>query len=165
MNKVKDFLYDISDLVFSLLIIAVIFFIVSLKLSDTMKTDWYLTMDDNSMEAIGDDSNLDESTLPLIDEVTDTDDEDVVTEVTEVVEETSETIEITEVITVEFVVTPGSISRKIAKDLLNQSLIDDVDDFIKTLGDLGLDRKLGAGTFKLNTGMTYTDIIYKLTGR
>ncbi len=37
MNKVKDFLYDISDLVFSLLIIAVIFFIVSLKLSDTMK--------------------------------------------------------------------------------------------------------------------------------
>jgi len=41
MEKVKDFLYDISDFVFSLLIIMIIFLVVSWKLTDTMQVQWF----------------------------------------------------------------------------------------------------------------------------
>ena len=50
MNKIKDFLYDVSDLFLSLLIIGIIFFVVSWKLTDTMAMSWFSNINDSSIE-------------------------------------------------------------------------------------------------------------------
>lgn len=160
MEKVKDFLYDISDLFFSLLIIGIIFFVVSWKLTDTMSVSWFSNIDRDPIE----ETEVVEVTTPnLEEEVTVT---DPVEEVTEPVEEVTEPVEeIVEVRDVTFEVAPGSSGYKIAVQLQEEGLITDVDEFIQTLGDLKLGNKLRAGTFKLNTGMTVEEIIKKLAGQ
>ncbi|MCH4890386.1 endolytic transglycosylase MltG [Acidaminobacter sp. JC074] len=167
MEKVKDFLYDISDFVFSLLIIAIIFFVVSFKLTDTMQVHFFSNL--------GRDTAVDmtDATQPSLDdldgevvttpEVTPVEEETLPEEtVTDPVEETPVVVEIKEV---EFEIAPGSPGFKIATNLESAGLIDDVDVFIQTLDDLNLGNKLRAGTFKLNTGMTVEEIIKALAGQ
>lgn len=163
MNKIKDFLYDVSDLFLSLLIIGIIFFVVSWKLTDTMAMSWFSNINDSSIENLEfeESSTPDTSILPPVTEEIDTSTE--ITEVTEV--EDSETKEIVEIRDVLFIIEPGSAGYKIAKQLKEEELITDTDEFINTLGELGLGSKLRAGTFKLNTGMNMVEIINKLTGQ
>lgn len=166
MEKVKDFLYDISDLFFSLLIIAVIFIVVSWKLTDTMQVSWFsnfgredsISFDDNSTASL-------EDINTVVDNTPDT----TVTEIEPVEEEETpvevEETEVVEIKDVTFTVSPGSPGYRIATNLEAQGLIDSVDTFIQTLDDLNLGNKLRAGDFKLNTGMTVEEIIKVLAGQ
>lgn len=160
MERVKDFLYDVSDLFFSLLIIGIIFFIVSWKLTDTMAVTWFSNIDDNAPVA-----ELPIDTTPIVDDIVVEDETDPVVE--DVVEDETEPVqeEVVEIQDVNFEVSPGSTGYKIAVKLQEEGLIEDVDSFIQTLGDLGLGNKLRAGNFKLNTGMTVEEIIKKLAGQ
>jgi len=166
MEKVKDFLYDISDLFFSLLIIAVIFIVVSWKLTDTMQVSWFsnfgredaISFDDNSTASLDDINTVVDNTP----DTTVTEIEPVEEETTPVVEEETEVVEIKDVT---FTVSPGSPGYRIATNLEAQGLIDSVDTFIETLDDLNLGNKLRAGDFKLNTGMSVEEIIKVLAGQ
>jgi len=167
MEKVKDFLYDISDFVFSLLIIVIIFLVVSLKLTDTMQVHFFSNIDKDTV------ADLSDATVPSLDDIND--EIDTTPEVTPVEPETTpdeETVTepvddttVVEVKDVSFEITPGSPGFKIATNLESAGLIDNVDVFIQTLDDLNLGNKLRAGTFKLNTGMTVEEIIRTLAGQ
>lgn len=158
MEKVKDFLYDISDLFFSLLIIGIIFFVVSWKLTDTMSVSWFSNLGDTPQLEFQDITTpTDEIVIvdePVIEEVV----------VDEPVEEPAEEV-IVEIVEIDFEVSSGSTGYSIAKDLEEQGIIENKDDFLAKLAELELGNKLRSGTFKLNTGMTITEIINKLAGK
>jgi len=166
MEKVKDFLYDISDFVFSLLIILIIFFVVSWKLTDTMQVQWFTNIGKSDVAA-----EFTEDATPSLDDIGTPQEEviDITPTEEETVDETpveedpvEEIVEIKEVI---FVIDPGSPGFKIATNLETEGLIDSVDEFIQKLDQLNLGNKLRAGDFKLNTGMTVEEIIRTLAGQ
>lgn len=168
MEKIKDFLYDISDFVFSLLIILIIFLVVSWKLTDTMQVQWFSTLGKDAATV-----DFNEDTTPNLDNIGDQTDTTVeeTTDVSETEttpedppEETSDDT-IIEVKDVDFEIAPGSPGFKIATNLEAQGLISSVDDFIQKLDELNLGNRLRAGTFKLNTGMTVEEIIKTLAGQ
>lgn len=168
MEKVKDFLYDISDFVFSLLIIVIIFFVVSFKLTDTMQVHFFTNLGKDAT------TDLADATVPSLDDI---DNNPVnlpeeTTDVTPPVEEETETEDTTpaedtvvEIKDVNFEIAPGSPGFKIATNLESAGLIQNVDEFISKLDELNLGNKLRAGTFKLNTGMTVEEIIRTLAGQ
>ncbi len=182
MEKLKNFAYDISDLLFSLIIIAIIFAVVSWKLTDVMQINWFSNINENPIEI---DESMTASSLDKINNlpaneptVSDT----TVTEVTEVsevnettttdteekkpeAEATTETNKTSEGKNITFTVKSGSTGYKIAKNLKNQGIIDDVNTFIKKLDEMKLANKLRSGKFKLNTNMSLEEIIKILAGK
>lgn len=159
MEKIKDFLYDISDLFLSLLIIGIIFIAVSWKLSDTMRLPWFdkNPIRDYTSELIKKDQ---ESTLPSKDPIVD------VIEIEEPIVEVEDKLVIEDlpIVDVKFEVPSGAPGYKVAKLLKENNLISDIDEFLNTLDELKLGNKVRAGTHKLNTGMTTREIIKVLTG-
>lgn len=158
MEKVKDFLYDISDLFFSLLIIGVIFFVVSWKLTDTMSVTWFSNIDKDVINELEfgdittpDDSQIIETEDPVVEEP-------IVEEPVEVEPEEP----IVEIQEIDFTIERGNTGYQIAVRLEENGLIDNVDDFLAKLGEMDLGNSLQADTFTLNTGMTIEEIILKL---
>ncbi len=167
MEKVKDFLYDISDFVFSLLIILIIFLVVSWKLTDTMQVSWFTNIgrDDVAVE-FNDESTptLDDIGTTPGDTVIDITPEETTPDETTPPDDTTENT-VVEIKDVTFVIEPGSPGFKIATNLESEGLIESVDVFIQKLDELNLGNKLRAGNFKLNTGMTVEEIIKSLAGQ
>ncbi len=52
LEKIKDILYDVSDIVLSLIIVALIFFVVSWKISDSLAFD--ITIPEKNRHSRGD---------------------------------------------------------------------------------------------------------------
>lgn len=157
-EKIKDFLYDISDIVLSLIIIGLIFFAVSWKISDTLSMD---------VEALTD--SVIETTTGSQISVTPVE----TTEAT--VESTEETTEATTEPTTEaateapklenFVVAEGELGYTIGKNLESQGFVADSDEFVKRLIEMGYDSKLRAGTFKISKTDSLDTIIKVLAGQ
>ncbi len=184
MEKIKNFFYDISDLLFSLLLIAIIFFVVSWKLSDTMKITWFSKLTgqekevelNESLTAVDDIGAVNDLSPVVTDEPEDntqvvdinpidTTTVDINTDVTELEPEVIDTEPIeTEIKDISFVIKSGTPGYKIASNLKEQGLIADKDEFLRTLESMKLGSKLRAGTFDLNTGMSVEEIINELTG-
>lgn len=189
LEKLKDFFYDMSDVLLSIVIIAIMFYTISWKLSDTMSYTPafdipFMTSEATSPEipeatpidsgsvAIADDS-------PAVSEPTSTDDGEVIdmtpveVETPEVVQPTTpeaakpqnETINIIQSKEISFVVPSGMLASSIIQKLLDEGLIQNKSDFSKRLAERKLDSKLRSGTFKLSTDMSYDQIINKLTGQ
>lgn len=160
MERIKDFLYDISDLFFSLLIIGLIFFVVSLKLNDTMADTWFSNINQSDIDAVEfEDIEAPNLELPL-------EEDDLVSDVDEPVEVIDEPDPpISEVKEVTFEILPGTSGYKIATNLKSNQLIQDIEVFIQTLDEMKLGNKLRAGSHKLSTDMTVEAIILKLTGQ
>ena len=166
MEKVKDFLYDISDLFFSLLIIAIIFIVVSWKLTDTMQVSWFSNLTRDNSE-IADFNDVSTPSIDDINTVIDTTPEDTASEIVpeDTTTETEDTTQVVEIKDVSFTVDPGSPGYKIATNLEAKGLIDSVDSFIQKLDEMNLGNKLRAGNFKLNTAMTVEEIINVIAGQ
>lgn len=157
-EKIKDFLYDISDIVLSLIIIGLIFFAVSWKISDTLSMDVEAPTDSVIETTTG--SQI--SVTPV-----------ETTEAT--VESTEETTEATTEPTTEaateapklenFVVAEGELGYTIGKNLESQGFVADSDEFVKRLIEMGYDSKLRAGTFKISKTESLDTIIKVLAGQ
>lgn len=157
-EKIKDFLYDISDIVLSLIIIGLIFFAVSWKISDTLSMDVEAPTDSVIETTTG--SQI--SVTPV-----------ETTEAT--VESTEETTEATTEPTTEaateapklenFVVAEGELGYTIGKNLESQGFVADSDEFVKRLIEMGYDSKLRAGTFKISKTDSLDTIIKVLAGQ
>ncbi|HSN66707.1 MAG TPA: hypothetical protein VLS94_08705 [Fusibacter sp.] len=173
-DKIKDFLYDISDIFVSLLIIGVIFFAVSWKISDTLSVD------------------INAPVSPTTEAVETTEASIVVTPVTPETSTDSETVTSTEATTEavtqpateatteaatqaatqapqnlvleNFVVSDGELGYTIGENLEAQGFVHDADDFVQRLIEMGYDSKLRAGTFKLDKRDSLDVIIKVLAG-
>ena len=185
-EKLKDILYDVSDIVLSLIIVAIIFSVVSWKISDSLAFDIEVPDKTNVTETATTDPNIVE-----IQEVTDT----PVTESTEGTSNTTETATNTSEsstetastdgtstdsasdakpggtvvnlvgVTKEIEIKSGSSGYSIGKLLTAEGLVADTNTFIKRVEELGLGAKLRSGTFKLSTDMSLDEIIYKISGQ
>jgi len=174
-EKIKDFLYDISDIFVSLLIIAVIFIAVSWKISDTLSVDI-----DAPLSPATEATQTTEATIVVLPIDPETSTESNLESSTEVsTEATSEgatepvseatTQPVTEppvqnLVLENFVIAEGELGYTVGKNLQAQGYIYDVDDFVKRLIEMGYDSKLKAGTFKLDKKDSLEVIIKVLSG-
>lgn len=162
MERVKDFLYDISDLFFSLLIIALIFFVVSLKLDATMVDTWFSGKTSTETQTL----EFEESTPPdLNNPITDPNTVTPGDTVDPVEPDEPVDVPVVEIRDVRFEILPGTSGYQIAAKLESEKLIASIDEFTQKLGEMQLGNKLRAGVHQLNTGMTVEEIILKLSGQ
>lgn len=194
IEKIKDILYDLSDIVVSLIIIAVIFVSVSWKISDTLDVDLKETLTKPSVETETDppvtviipeiDPNgisnnatnpTGENTGPTSDPATNTPGStDTSGDTTPPSDPTSgatsepktdTTTPATPGVLVAFEVPEGATGYSIGKKLVSEGYVDDVDTFVNRLVALKLDNKLRAGTFKLSKSDSLDVIIKVLAGQ
>lgn len=185
MERIKDFLYDISDLLISLLIIAVIFAVISWKLNESIPIDTLAdpavseepaAKPDASAKVPESETSETEATTPSAanNPVSDASDADK-----PIGDNPSGTPEppaqppvqppakpadaspvAGKAVTIE--IPSGSPGVAIGKILKDNGLITDVSTFIKKVDELGLGPKLRSGSFNLKTGMTLEQIIKTL---
>jgi len=173
----KDIIYDISDIVISLVIITVIFFVISWKLNESMPISYQVDNTDTSPIASNDTVETAPDTETSVDDIPfaeerPTEGDPVVAE-PEVIEP-EVTDPVPEVITptpstpsgqeVEIVIPSGSTGFAIAKILKDQGFISDINGFISKVEEMGLGAKLRSGTFKLKTDMNQEQVIKILAG-
>lgn len=181
LEKIKDILYDVSDIVLSLIIVALIFFVVSWKISDSLAFD--ITIPEKTDIAQGNDQD------PNIIDIEEASDEGTViseesgsetgqtdgsdTSTTPTGEDTSSSSDAkpggTQVNLVgqekTIVIESGSSGYSIGTLLEEEGLVPDTQTFIKRVEELGLGAKLRSGTFDLSTDMSLDEIIYKISGQ
>jgi hypothetical protein len=180
LEKIKNILYDLTDVVLALVIIVVMFSIITWKITDSMAFNFASLFNDGediqNEELISSDAqenNPQEDVV--IEEAVDSEDpsnNNDNTEPTEATEpdqtddptETNDSQEtIVEEVTVE--IDSGSTGYGIAKLLEEKSLINNRNDFIKRVEELGLGAKLRSGTYTFKTNNNMDEIIYKLSGQ
>lgn len=179
LEKLKDILYDVSDIMMSLVIVALIFFVVSWKISDSLAFEVKIPEKSGAEEVVTQDPNLVD-----IEEVTDSGQssseatgETAQAESGESTEasgssETSSTdakpggTQVNMVgVTKEIEIKSGSSGYSIGKLLAEEGLVADTQTFIKRVEELGLGAKLRSGTFTLSSDMSLDEIIYKISGQ
>ena len=190
IEKIKDILYDLSDIVVSLIIIAVIFVSVSWKISDTLDVNLKETLTNPTVEAetdppvtviipeINPNGISDEIADPTSENSDPTDSTgnssentpESATDTTPPSDATPSTPSEPETNTapgtlVSFEVPEGATGYSIGKKLVSEGYVDDVDTFVNRLVALKLDNKLRAGTFKLSKSDSLDVIIKVLAGQ
>lgn len=161
MEKIKDFLYDMSDVVISLMIVAVIFYVVSWKLNESMPVEFNFgeavtTEGTDSTDSPPTEFPSEDTVNRPIEETTEVPTDVVATTEAPVSPPTATGQKIT------ITIPSGATGFSIAKALKEKGLIKDVNAFIKHVEALKLGNKLTAGTFNLTTDMTEEQIIKKI---
>ncbi len=182
-DKLKDIFYDVSDILFSLLIVALIFTVVSWKISDSLAFD--VKIPDKTLTEV---TSVEDPALIEIEEVDAQSQDTASGDTTPAVPDSSTQAALPETntqsqttssseakpggtnvnlvgSTKEIVIEPGSSGYSIGKLLSEEGLVSDTQTFIKRVEELGLGAKLRSGTFKLSTDMSLDEIIYKISGQ
>lgn len=167
IDKLKDLIYDMSDVILSLLIIGMIFFVVSWKISDSMafeiavpdKPAQSVELPDTEVAVLSpsEEAAQTETNLPASEEAGSSEAKPEGGDIT-VIEEPA-------VQEITFEIKKGATGYSISKQLKELGLIEDTSAFLSRLDELELSNKLRQGTFTLKTDMSTDDIIYKLSGR
>ncbi len=180
MERIKDLLFDLSDILISLVIVAAIFFIVSWKLSETMPLSFALFQAPQvSSPKIADSQTV--TAAPTVSEVAMTaepvtnaqsqdaqeaTEETPSTSIDAVPEPTKANIPVTNApikrITID--IPAGSTGDAIAKILKSSGLIEDISAFNRTVETLKLGNKLRAGSFTLSTDMSLEILARRIAG-
>lgn len=165
MERLKDFLFDLSDILLSLVIVAVIFTVVSWKLNETMPMSFALLGDSEdtvSLEPITSAPPVSivvpESTLAQ----DTTEDAPAQEETTLAPQPTTAVSTPAKKVTID--IPSGSTGDAIAKILKQSGLINDISAFNKTVESLSLGNKLRAGSFTLSTDMSLETIARRIAG-
>lgn len=168
MERIKDFFFDLSDIVISLIIIAVIFGIVSWKLNDAMPIPISFFNPGSNSEIVESVTDVPPTTIEInITENANTPKEQIsknnpikttgLAQTETTTSQNSKTVSIT--------IPSGASGDKIARILKNNGVINDTTAFLQVVSKLGLGSNLRAGTFTLNTTMTYEEVANKLAGK
>ncbi|MCT4607437.1 MAG: endolytic transglycosylase MltG [Marinisporobacter sp.] len=174
-EKIKDLLYEISDLLLAFAIILVMTTVITWKVTDSLAFTEQTTVAINETTPIS--SELD-TNLPALEETKDTaSKQTIVAEREEPSPEVTTPLPVDEVTTqpepqpapqptiMKVTIPSGSPGINIAKILKNEGLIEDTSIFIKRVEELKLASKLKSGTFHIQTGSSLDDIIYTITGK
>ena len=177
MERLRDFMYDISDLLISLLIIAAIFAVISWKLNESIPIETASAppaAEAEASEPVAEPAQAEADAETPVDasaEIDDASDADKPIAEQPVTEAPQTTVQAPVVpkptapaastaVTLE--IPSGSPGVAIAKLLKDKGLITDVNTFIQKVDELGLGSKLQSGTYKLKTGMSLEQIIKTL---
>ena len=164
IEKIKDYLYDISDVLLSLIIIAVMVFSISYIMTDAFKINIFSGGEERDISSI-----VPENAGSKKEEVTETDDgaDEAEPEETDA-EETPDTETATEegevVTAVKVSIPEGSMPQTFARKLSDAGLIDSTGDFIDRIVERGVDTKLRPGDYTFGMNVTIDEIIDKLIG-
>lgn len=167
-EKIKDFLYDISDIFVSLLIIGMIFFAVSWKISDTLSIDVNAPVATTEAAATTEGSLIVVSPVDTTEAVDTTEGESSEATTEPVTEPATQPVTqpATQPAALEtFIVGEGELGYTIGKNLEAQGFVSDKNAFVKRLIEMGYDSKLRAGTFKISKTDDLDTIIKVLSGQ
>jgi hypothetical protein len=155
MEKLKDYLYDISDLLLALGLILIIVFTLSYKITDAFTIKLFASEQKPTefIDKITDSSLQTNVQTPVEVEPT-----------TPVIEEPKEEV-IVSGTPIKFSISSGSSGYSIAKTLQEKNLINDINEFLKRVEELKLGSKLRSGEFTINSGTSLDDVIYIITGK
>ena len=169
MEKLKDIIYDVGDVLFSLIIVIIMVSVVTIKLSSAM-----------DINILGSDLNTALLNKPVEDEVIipkpetpdtiiiddndapNSDDTTIPTETPSQNEDNEEVVEVVTDITLE--IPKGSTAVSIANLLESKNLVDSSSAFLDRVQELKLDSKLKYGTFKIKSSYSTDKIISVITG-
>ncbi len=164
MEKLKDILYDLSDVIISLVIIAVIFGVVSWKLNDTLPIKSTLFKSGQEVTDVAESLSTPEVTVNItMTESADTPQEQ--SQTTEVIETTTAVATVSDIVKKKITIKSGSSGNAIAKQLKQAGIIEDANEFLKVVAKLGVGNRLQIGTFSLSSDMSYEEIALTLAGR
>ncbi len=175
MEKIKDFLYYIGDFLIGLFILAMMFFLITWKLSDTIP----LELSSNSPDISKEQSiNEDDNTPIVIDAGVEKDSPDRPKEdpkdndstankddKKDTQNTTNETSETSEDGIVTITIESGMSGVDIAYKLEEKGVVESADLFIAKLKSMELTESLLAGEFKIKKGLSYEEIAKILTGQ
>ncbi|QZY53634.1 hypothetical protein [Crassaminicella profunda] len=187
-ERIKDLLYEISDLLLAFAIILVMTTVITWKVTDSLAVTKETTATFNNItqnEKVSDETNQTSSeadaNLPAVDETTNTSSEESTLpeneEQVEEIPEPSTAVETTvepspqpepqqvEPTIIKVNIPSGTPGIGIAKILKEKGLIEDTSIFIKRVEELKLASKLKSGTFDIQTGSSLDNIIYMITGK
>ena len=154
MEKIKDYLYDISDILLSLLLIAVISISITYKITDAFTIKIFNPASEPVIP-VSEQIEVVEVETPIIEE------NPAETEI----EEPVDPIEVKPSTKVNFEVNSGLTGYNIAELLLEKDLISNVNEFIVRVEELGLGSKLRSGTFNVPSDIPMDDLIYIIAGK
>jgi exopolysaccharide biosynthesis protein len=177
MEKIKDLLYDLSDVFLSIIIIVLIFGVVSWKISDVMKVPGVsVAQSENTYTSItdevADDNKIEVITFEPVDDSTDEttiNDDNASTD--DVAVDTSTTandakpVPTKKTFTINIEIPSGTTGFGISKILKSNGLITDTNEFLQLATKLELVNKMRSGTYELSSDMNMEEMIRKLTGR
>lgn len=173
MEKIKDLLYDLSDVFLSIIIIVLIFGVVSWKVSDVMKVPGVsVAQSENTYVSVTDetakDNKIEVITLEPSDDNTST--EDVAIDTSTAVDTSTTTSDAKPVptkktFTINIEIPSGTTGFGISKILKSNGLITDTNEFLQLATKLELVNKMRSGTYELSSDMSMEQMIRKLTGR
>lgn len=171
MEKLKDFLYEISDVLFGLLVLAAVIFVFVHQLQNFFSPEMITT---GSMSSVESSEEMPPTDSPdLLPQKTPAEETPAMPPKNDPVkvQEGIQTEEQPGTVTVEeptgeridIVIPPGATSESIAVLLHQQGLISSESQFITTLIARKLDTKLKAGTFSIPKGSSLDQVIEILT--
>lgn len=183
-EKIKDLIYDFSDIIISLVIITLIFGVVSWKISDSMAYNMFTDeASDASLTANQPDTNKDAANAPGDNTVATSNTDQVTTGANTASDgkpsaggtvapptnttppPSNTTPPPAQTGDFKVVIPSGSSGIAIAKILKEQNIISDTKMFITRVDQLKLGPKLKAGTFTIKSGSSLDDVIYTLAGK
>ncbi|MGB3366399.1 MAG: hypothetical protein WBA54_02845 [Acidaminobacteraceae bacterium] len=177
MEKIKDLLYDLSDVFLSIIIIVLIFGVVSWKISDVMKVPGVSVVQSENtytsiIDEVADDNKIEVITFEPVDDSTDeTTISDDNTSTNNVAVDTSTTasdakpVPTKKTFTINIEIPSGTTGFGISKILKSNGLITDTNEFLQLATKLELVNKMRSGTYELSSDMNMEEMIRKLTGR
>ena len=154
MKKFKDLIYDYNDILLAIIIIIVAAAVIFWKVADVMA---YPSLIRNSQKHSGTTEITEISNLDLtqeeVDPIAETDPapEDDLTQTPYVG------------IDQDFEIKSGEYLSTVATNLLNQGLIQDKNEFVKTVESMGLASKVQIGKFTIPAGSSYEQIAKIIT--
>lgn len=180
-ERLKDVLYEISDVILALVIILLMTTVITWKITNSLTYPTETIAASSESSALSE--NTENSSVSSPEESTPTSTEEISTEDTHVnenaseeppkveenvqivPEETTDEPEETQPTVVTIEIPNGSPGIRIAKILKNNDLIDDTSKFIARVESLNMGPKLKSGTFNIKTGTSLDDIIYIIAGK
>lgn len=181
MEKIKDLLYDLSDVVLSIIIVVLIFGVVSWKISDVMKVpgvsvaqgeNTYASVtdevaNDNKIEIITVDTSDDTDAEINASDTSGTDESATNDSTTDTSSDSSDAkpVPVKKTFTISIEIPSGTTGFGISKILKSNGLISDTNEFLQLATKLELVNKMRSGTYQFSSDMTMEQMIKKLAGR
>ncbi len=174
LEKFKDLLYEISDLLLAIVILLIMSSVITWQVSDSMAFS-----EQNDEVNVGYVDNSTSEDLPVQDDINKPQDDTIIVEdnddtnvdhgdISETGKPEEDSIKkdyakpITK-ITIE--IPSGTPGIGIAKILKDNNLIEDTSSFVARVEELNLAVKLKSGTYKIDSNTSLDDIIYIITGQ
>lgn len=154
IDKIKDILYDGTEYILMVAIIAIIALVLNWRLEGLF-----------AMDVESSDKDLETYTESIVDEFSEymesNKDEIATEEETEETGETEDTETKGEIVNI--IIPSGTLPNEIGNILVSNGLIDSRSQFIEKVVEMGVETKLKSGTFKIAKGSSLEEIINILT--